>query len=301
MPEGPEIVITTQYLTTKIKKKKIKSIEVVSGRYTHETLKGLKLTKNTPLTIKSIDSKGKFMWMEFVDNDGKTIYMLNTFGLTGHWSFHEEANSRVKFVIESATDSSKTYTLYFIDQRNFGTMEFTDNEQLLKTKLKKLAPDVLKTTMTDDDLVEMIKNYNAKTKKDKNLVKVLMDQNAIVSGIGNYLVAEILYDAKLNPHRSLDSLSNSEIETLAHSIRKIVKYAYYDNDTGYMDHFKDFMKTHAARIDKGIFPNYHPDIKANEGFKFKVYLKDKDPHGNNVEKDRILKDRTIHWVKNIQK
>ena len=42
------------------------------------------------------------------------------------------------------------------------------------------------------------------------LVKVLMDQQALVSGIGNYLVAEILYDAKLNPHRELDKLSNKE-------------------------------------------------------------------------------------------
>ena len=68
-----------------------------------------------------------------------------------------------------------------------------------------------------------------------------MDQNDIVSGIGNYLSAEILYDAKISPHRQLDKLSNTEKKQLAHSMRKIVKLAYYDNKTGYMEHYIQFM------------------------------------------------------------
>lgn len=301
MPEGPEILITSQYLKTKLKKKKIVSIEVLSGRYTHQTLKGLELTKETPLTVDTIDSKGKFLWMKLIDKTGKPIYMMNTFGMTGRWSFHKNASSRVKIVVQSNTDPSKKYDLYYVDSRNFGTIEFTTNQHSLQKKIDKLAPDVLKTDMDDDDLVRMIKHFTSTSKKDKNLVKVLMDQEAIVSGIGNYLVAEILYDAKLNPHRSLKELSDDEIKTLAHSIRKISKMAYYNNTSGYMDHFKIFMKTHSARVDSGVFPNYHPDIKTKKKFTFKVYQQKQDPEGNDVENDEILKDRTIHWVKAVQK
>lgn len=301
MPEGPEILITCQYLKTKLKKKKIDSIQVLSGRYTHQNLKGLELTKSTPLTVDTIDSKGKFLWMKLVDKTGKSIYMMNTFGMTGRWSFRKNASSRLKIVIQSNTDPAKKYDLYFIDSRNFGTIEFTSNQQTLQKKIDKLAPDVLKTDMNDNDLVRLFRHFTSTSRKDKNLVKVLMDQEAIVSGIGNYLVAEILYDAKLDPHRSLTNLSDDEMKALAHSIRKIVKSAYYNNNSGYMEHFKLFMKTHSSRIDSGVFPNYHPDIKSNKKFSFKVYQQKQDPNGNDVENDEIVKDRTIHWVKAVQK
>ncbi len=294
MPEGPEIIITSQYLKTKLKSKIVESIKILSGRYTHQTLKGFDLI-STPMLVKNIDSKGKFLWIEF-SNENSTLYMMNTFGLTGKWSFHKEPNSRIEFVIKSKTDSDKKYYLYFTDDRNFGTVEFTNNELILKNKINKLAPDVLKSNLTDDELFTRMKNFATKSKKDMNLVKILMDQNDIVSGIGNYLVAEILYDAELNPHRKLNDLSETELRKLAHSIRKIPKYAYYNNDTGYMIHYKLFMKTHSDQVNENKFPNYHPDIVPDKKFEFKVYLKKHDPDGNPVKKESIVHDRTIHWV-----
>lgn len=301
MPEGPEIIITMQYLKSKIKKKKIKGIEILSGRYTHETLKGYELTENKIFIIEDINTKGKFLWFKMTDLAGKTYYMLNTFGLSGRWSFENNNSARVKFIIQSNTDSSKTYSLYYIDPRNFGTIEFTDNETVLNNKLNKLAPDILKDIKTDDDIVKKINYLVTNKKRDLNLVKTLMDQEILVSGIGNYLVAEILYDACLDPHRSLVSLNNNEVKNLAHSMRKIPKYAYYDNSSGYMEYFDSFMKSHTKKIDNGIYPNYHPDIKVLNGFRFKVYQQKKDPNGYTVLNDEIVKGRTIHWVKEIQK
>lgn len=309
MPEGPEITITEQYLKTKIRKKLVESVDVLSGRYKHQHLKGLNLTKNTPLTVEEIGSKGKFLWIRFTDISGKTIYMMNTFGMTGRWSFNNDPSARIKFTIKSNTVHGKVYSLYYVDPRNFGTMEFTDDVSVLQKKIEKLAPDILKADITDNSLVNMIRSLidksSSKTvrgkRKDLNLVKVLMDQEMLVSGIGNYLVAEILYDAKLNPHRDLADLTDIEIKHLAHSIRRIAKYAYYDNDSGYMEYFKIFMKTHTKRIDDGVFPNYHPDIVPVKGFQFKVYQKTTDPAGHTVLKNEIVKDRTIHWVKEVQK
>ena len=113
MPEGPEIVITSQYLNSKIKNKKIIAIEILGGRYTHQSLQGLELMKNIPITIQSIDSKGKFLWMKLSDKLGKNIYMLNTFGMTGKWSFNKNPSARIMFTIQSKTDPDKSYSLYF--------------------------------------------------------------------------------------------------------------------------------------------------------------------------------------------
>lgn len=302
MPEGPEIIITTQYLNTKIKKKKMEKIEIIGSEYqANKIVKGFELTKNTPLIIDIIDSKGKFMWFEMTDKNGKKIYMLNTLGLTGRWSFHADKNIRFKFVIKSNSNVNKRYDLYYIDNLKYGTIMFTDDVNVLMKKLNQLAPDVLKSNMTDDELVAAIKYFNAHSRKNKNLVKVFLNQTAIVSGIGNYLIAECLYDAKLNPHRNLNDLSNNEIKTLAHSIRKITKNAYYKNTTGYMKYFKIFMKTHSEKIDKNIFPNYDPDIKIKTPFEFKVYQQKTDPYGNIVKADMIVKDKRIYWVPKVQK
>lgn len=297
MPEGPEVIITTQYLKSKLLGKYILSLDVISGRYTHEKLKGKKLIENERWKIKKINSKGKFIWFELQNDLNDTIYLLNTLGLTGVWSFTSNNNSRVEITVVNS--KNKIYKLYYVDARNFGTIEITDDFQILKSKLDKLAPDVLKTNFDDDSLKKLIKKYAMKH-KTINIVKILINQSAIVSGIGNYLVAEILYDAKINPHRNLSNLTDPELFDLAKSIRKICKLAYYNNNTGYMKYYEKFMKTHSKKIISGTLPNYHPDI-VGDNFKFNVYQQKKDPLGNIVARDEIIKGRTIHWVPTLQK
>lgn len=302
MPEGPEVVVTVQYLKTKIKKKQIVSIEVLSGRYTHQKLNGLDLVgKQLPMTVESVDSKGKFIWFRFKGKDGKILYLLNTLGLTGSWSFKNNNSARIKMTVQSNTVSGKQYSLYFIDQRNFGTVEFTDKEAVLQKKLDKLAPDILKADLSVTDVVRLLEQFRDNRRGGKNLVKILMDQSSIVSGIGNYLVAEILYDAKLNPHLDLNDLTTDQIKRLATSMRKISKHAYYYNTSGYMINLEEFMKTHKDRVDSGFFPNYHPDISIKKAFEFKVYQNTTDKKGNKVIGDEIVKGRTIYWSPDVQK
>ena len=45
---------------------------------------------------------------------------------------------------------------------------------------------------------------------------------------------------------------------------------------------------------------YFKDVKISKTFNFKVYKQEKDPKGNKVIKDTIIKGRTIHWVKSVQ-
>ena len=82
--------------------------------------------------------------------------MLNTFGMSGRWSFTHDSNARLVFTIKSNTSSKKKDMLYYIDQRNFGTVEFTSNYDILRKKIDSLAPDALKTNMTDIYLVGLI-------------------------------------------------------------------------------------------------------------------------------------------------
>jgi formamidopyrimidine-DNA glycosylase len=294
MPEITEVLTTAHYLLTKLKSKYITKINIISGRYTHQKLEGLKLiAENTPLKILNIDSKGKFMWFKIKSNN-KIIYIMCNFGLTGEWSLEKNDHVRIEFeILDKKLD--KNYKLYFSDQRNFGIISITDDYDKLEFKLNKLARDYLKEPFTDKDFFETFIDFINKKdiNKKKLLIKFLMDQDAnatIGSGIGNYIATESLYEAKLSPYRKLDTLTKKEIKTLNKAIQKIIKQSYIYNKSGYI-------KTIS-------FPNYLPNINLNKNldyyFEFKVYQQEYDKYNNPVKADKIIPGRTTYWVPKVQ-
>lgn len=309
MPEGPEVTITSQYLNKKLSGNVLKNIKIIAGRYTHQKLKGWDLVKNSQLKFVEARVKGKFMYVKFIrihknkggNKEKEIVYMMNSYGMTGRWTFEKTSNTRISFDIKG-----KKRKLYFNDQRNFGTVVFTEDESVLQEKLNKLAVDLLKSGFTqkqmEDHIHEFIKK-KSKSKGNKNIVAMLMTQDrGLGSGIGNYLCAEILYDAKISPHRDITSLNKKEIKSLAKSIRTIMKKAYVNNTTPYLDHVFLFVEKHYKYIKKGTFPDPYPDIKLrNKEFEFKVYQQETDPKGNPVSTDIIFQKRTTWWVKKVQK
>ena len=141
MPEVCEITVTAQFIMSRVKNKFIESINIVSGRYTHQKLQNIDLIrKYSPL-----DNKGKFMWFElYSKKHNKHVYIMNTFGLSGSWGFDNTNSTRVSI---SIIDNKKKHIddLYFNDGRNFGTIKITEKLEELHEKLDKLAPDLLKT------------------------------------------------------------------------------------------------------------------------------------------------------------
>lgn len=295
MPEVCEVCLTSQYLS-KFIGYDILNLNVLSGRYVKHPMKGANDIQ-FPLKITKIDTKGKFMWFT-LEHDNDTIYMLNTFGLTGKWTTDAECDfARVKF-----TTSTKYHSaLYFCDMRNFGTIEFTDDVKILNKKLNKLGDDLLKSPPSFNQFVEKV---IALRRNKKNIVTILMSQEkktGIGSGLGNYLVPEILYRAKLSPYRTMISLTTSEIKSLYDAIKYQLKLCYIANNTEYIAHFEKFLKIHSKKIEKGDFPNYIDDIIIkNDTCHMNVYRKKTDPFGNTVIGDKIISNRKTYWVPSVQ-
>jgi formamidopyrimidine-DNA glycosylase len=237
------------------------------------------------------------MWFQF-ENDK---YLLNTFGLTGMWGFNKTKYNRIEFVFED------NIIAYYDDDRNFGTFEYDDTADAFNKKINKLAPDLLKTNFTKEQFLEWFKDFLSKSSKRKDMliVKVLMNQNksdGIGSGLGNYLVPEILYRCKISPHRKMGNLTDNEIMNMSQIIKQVLKQCYIYNDTGYMEDIKDFVEEHYNGIHKGKYPDYHLEIKIPKGqkFMFYVYRQKVDPYGNKVIAEKILGNRSTYWVPNIQ-
>jgi len=290
MPEICEVALTAQILSHFLKGKFIYSVKAVGGRYqkhgldSYDEIKGL-----LPLCVKKIYNKGKFLWFALSEGPNKKscAYIWNTFGLTGMWSITlpKYASIEIKYG-SSANDKTNEKSVWFADMRNFGTMKFSKDRDALVKKLEGLGDDALRCELDYDSLLNI----------NKKILDVLMSQEILCSGLGNYLSAEIMYEAKISPHQVCSKMTQVQINNLKHAIEYVTKIAYIDNHIGYMQNLEGKQNL----IEK---INYHPNIKIPKGttFKFQVYNRDVDDHDNEVIVEKIHGDRSCYWVPAVQK
>lgn len=253
-PEAPEVKLIVEEMDKKFKNSILKDIAILGGRYLrHNRPVGYKkFLEDLPSKILDFNNKGKFIWITMENGS----YIWITFGLTGQLSTEKDKHSHIKFETNKGN-------FYFEDMRNFGTIKFVFSKKETEKKLKQLGFDPLTEKIDRDEFIKKIR----KQKPHRLIALVLMDQK-VLSGIGNYLRAEILYDAKISPYRTVESLSDKDLEKILHSINKIVKESY------------KFQKK------KGLHT-----------YPFKVYQKGNDP----LVRSDDLEERTIWWVPSVQK
>lgn len=226
----------------------------------------------SPLKIVDVKSKGKFMYWQF-DNGW---YMFCTFGMTGQWS--PNPGKHICMTMRLYDDKGNFSRVYFNDPRHFGSIKFVSSEKELKEKLGEFGWDPLQNPL--DKWSAWIKSELIKSKKP--IGQVLLDQS-IFAGVGNYIRAEALYDAKISPWKLCKNMTAVDVDSLCESIIKVMKESY--------EH-------------QGATLLTYKDAYGNEGKYsscFKVYGKTKDPLGNSIKSESTPEGRTIHWCPTIQK
>ena len=269
MPEGPEVKKMAIKLSKLITNKQLIKINILSGRYKiHDPPKHYDLMKQSlPTKVLKVSTKGKFIYVWFKNN----YYLWNTLGMTGQWTKIKHKHSHIEFVF-------KNKKIYFTDMRNFGTIRFSFDPKSLQDKLTIIGPDVLELDTNQNHLFSRL----LKIKTKKPIAEVLLNQ-CIISGIGNYLRADILWYAKLSPYRTISSLTKTELKRLYEAIIEIVWF-YYDFNRG--------VKLKKIKNIKFFEKYYYID--------FFVYQQDKDIYGNKIIREKI-NTRTIHWCPDYQK
>lgn len=293
MPEIAEVALMAEAIREMLSGQQLSKIEVLGGRYS----KGLdnleKIMGILPLPVKNVNVKGKFCWID-LDNDW---YIAITFGMSGGiyyepteevLSSYSERNGKkitkddymkhfhVKFI------ASNGHCFYFGDPRRFGTIIISNNRNDLQKKLNDLGPDMLTGPLISD--IEFIKIFRKPKFSDKNICKVLMEQHA-VSGVGNYIKAEVLYECKISPWALVSDLDDVVLVQLHKSIRTIAQAAF-------IGHGASLYTYSGTRREKGEFQEM-----------LKVYGKNTDPEGNlvvTIPEDHSPDKRTTHYVPKIQ-
>ncbi len=265
MPEGPEVKVVTDGLSSKMLGRTIINAQLLSGRYTKKNPDGWENLK-FPVKVTEIGCKGKFIFVSLEDD----LHIFNTLGMTGGWSENKTKHSRVLFSLDGGGE------IYFNDTRNFGTIKLVSQKSLLSSKLSSLGPDMLSEDVEDEVFEKRIR------KSKKTIAATLMDQS-IISGVGNYLKSECLYFSKINPYRNALDLSRKELETLNRVIKTVIRKSY---------------ETGGATI--YTFSGFDGK-KGDYSRRFAVYNQIKDPDGREIKRETTEDGRTTFWVPEIQK
>lgn len=249
MPEGPEVYNMVEDLNDEFKSSILKDVQIISGRYRKKRPTNYDTFLDIlPVKIIGFYNKGKFIWIE--TNTDWTIWI--TLGLEGYMNGVKEKYTRLIF------DTSKG-KIYFDDMRNFGTVHFMNESgkgvNTLEKKLKTLGPDPLHDRIT----FEYFDNKLSRMNQNEIIADALLNQS-LISGIGNYIRAEVLYDAKISPFTMIKDLTTKNRKHLLQSIKDIMK---------------KFKNTDAT---------------------FKVYRRKRTPNNESVLNKKTKNDRTIYYV-----
>jgi len=267
LPEGPECRRITERLAQYVSGRHLQSVSFLGGRYIKKLPTGFdKFATNFPIEVVGVGVHGKFIYWIMK----KDFSVWNTLGMSGFWSKERQPHSRVQFNFD---DSS---TAFFNDQRNFGTLKFVWGKQPLIEKLTSLGPDMLADDVADEMFIQQLRKKNS-----HNICKALMNQ-AVICGVGNYIKADSLWLAKINPHRDVQEISDEELRNLNRCVKQIIRESY-NSGGATIRTYKNFDGQNGEYASK-----------------FLVYNRKIDPEGNKITKELTPDGRQTHWSPAIQ-
>lgn len=259
MPEGVEVKIIAEQLQKYLAGQTVVGLDILGGRYSHSTLEGhAQIVSKLPLQIQQIDCKGKFLYWALENNN----YLLNTLGMTGQWSHVRPPHAVLEVRLASGS------SVFFADLRRFGTLKFADRAAV-EGKLSSLGPDLLQKPGPE------VFAERLRTRSYQWIGDTLMNQQ-IVSGVGNYIKAEALFRAKINPKTKVIALSDVELHNLYAGILEVMTESYANQGAS----LKDYV---------------HLEGKGNFAPFFKVYKQERCPEGHPIQKAKLNDGRTTWY------
>ena len=332
MPEGIEIRKFADVLRNNILGHKITHINILKGRYAKKEFEGFSvLKKELPLTVESINTKGKFTYFTLSNNDKKQFYIFNTLGLSGGWTvkaknksdfakcenchyIKKEGNGDDNEKGASASIYMYPTILEYISEDNSNNwfqralnhlnVEFITNIDKTIVFYDILNFGTLKATDNPADLEKKLKELGPDMMEDTTTFEIFKKQ--ITKGanktkpIGNVIVNQKLISGVGNYLRA-DGLWMSKISPFRNVedisdkemelLYKCLRALMW-GDYNYKEGVKKDIISKTIKL-----PN---DYKRD----FFVYRQDKDINGKVVKKTELFdgsQKRFIHWVEEVQK
>ena len=177
----------------------------------------------------------------FLELDNGQVLVLH-FGMTGDIGAYRDESDAPRFTRVALHLDDSGLRLAFIDPRKFGRIRLAESAAAHQAA-KKIGPDALAITAAE---------LQARLSRRKTLLKPLLLDQSILAGLGNWIVDEVLFQAKIHPERLGNSLVEKEFKALHAAIQLVLTTAI-----SYEANYKYFPKSfliHAREWDDSATP-----------------------------------------------
>jgi formamidopyrimidine-DNA glycosylase len=213
VPELPEVETARRLAEKHVKGQRIVGVYAardplvfagVSSRKYAAVLKGRK--------VLAARRRGKHIWFEL---DGRP-WLTFHFGMTGRFHIYREASERPRFCrLELVLGGGVRFAM--TNKRRFGRVRLLD-EPLAVPPISELGIDPLLDTLKGERVGKILSRRSAAIKV------VLLDQR-VFAGVGNWIADEVLYQGGIDPHRAACELSADEVNRICRVLGRIVRKA----------------------------------------------------------------------------
>ncbi|KAH7157731.1 Formamidopyrimidine-DNA glycosylase N-terminal domain-containing protein [Dactylonectria estremocensis] len=235
MPEIAEVARIVHFLRLHVVGKRIASASAIddknvfgkvgtTGADVEVALKGKKIV--------SAGSQGKYFWITLESPP----HLVMHFGMTGWVHIKGEKTAYTNYYkkmkdedmaqwppkfwkFQFATEGTPAVEVAFTDSRRFGRVRLVDcpGDQIRKhSPLVENGPDPVV------DLDRFTEEYLRGKMRARHVpIKALLLDQVMISGIGNWVADETLYQAKLHPEQYCDEFDDAQITTLYENIRYV--------------------------------------------------------------------------------
>jgi formamidopyrimidine-DNA glycosylase len=210
MPEGPEVQRLVDHLSQYVLGSRYTSMFVCHSSFSRrlEIPDGLEREMaSSEVQFSKVSRRGKYILFEFASSDFNPV-ILSHLGFTGWWT------------LSWAPPVNNDDMIHKVSLKDTRLVLYTDNGRMIYTDPRTLGRLYYFRSLSDAQqskyLVNMAPGLETPEGKQRLIVTlpktgrrirdVLLDQK-IGSSIGNYLVAEILYVARLNGHEKAKGLN----------------------------------------------------------------------------------------------
>lgn len=252
MPEGPEVKHLAASIDAVVGggRYALTDARILSGRYADGAKpRGWEqLLARLPLQIEACSSRGKFMFWRL--EDGCSLW--STLGLTGWWSA-DPSREHTRAVLSaraigkpSAGRPLEDRALAYADVRNFGTLRFSTDRAELDAKLRALGAPWLDGEC-DWPTFRAIVETTVRRYPDRPVAVLLMDQTK-TAGVGNYVLSEALYRARVDPFaRCADLDLDGAWAGLHRAVLDVMTESYDAQGAGWHSQFE--LRVYSKRVD----------------------------------------------------
>lgn len=184
-------------------------------------------------TIVAARRRGKNLWLQL----DKPPFPSFQFGMAGAIYIKGIPVTKYKrSVVNSEEEWPSKYSKFFAELDDGLEFSFTDKRRFARVRLfddpetvppiSELGPDALFEPMS-------VENFLDSLGRKKIGIKALLLDQSFISGIGNWIADEVLYQSRIHPLQITSNLPRESCEALHQSIQEVVKYAVeVDADMG---------------------------------------------------------------------